>query len=118
MESTSIFFTLAYLLRNGGYSSSPLVQILEISFAVDFFFVRVLNGFDLYRYILRDMIFVEHENETKMWLGRGLAILFIPILAMQVYWMIIIVKKSFTRFSPQKNTEEANDKVDQQKKKK
>lgn len=107
MESTSIFFTLAYLLRNGGYSNSPLVKIFEILFAIDFFFVRVVNGFDLYRYIIRDLVLVQHDSQAKVWLGRSLAVLFIPILAMQVYWMIIIVKKSFTRFD--KNNKIDND---------
>jgi hypothetical protein len=109
MESTSIFFTSAYLLRNYGYSHSPLVPLLEFLFALDFFFVRVVNGFDLYFHILRDLTFVEHENPMKTTLGIGLGILFLPILAMQIYWMVIIVKKSITRYdksSPSTSTSE------------
>ena len=107
MESTSIFFTLAYLLRNSGLSNVFfLIQSLEILFAIDFFLVRVINGFDLYRHIIYDLLLFNHqrneENQSKLWLGRALSILFIPILAMQVYWMIIIIKKSFTRFEKNK----------------
>lgn len=98
MESTSIFFTTAYLLRNGGYENSIFVPIFEILFAIDFFLVRVVNGFDLYYHILHDLTFAEHENPNKALLGKGLGVLFLPILAMQVYWMIVILKKSFTRF--------------------
>jgi hypothetical protein len=98
MESTSIFFTTAYLLRNGGYGNSFLVPLLEASFAIDFFLVRVLNGFDLFYHIIHDVAFVKHEDPIKGLLGKGLAILFVPILAMQVYWMVIIVKKSMSRY--------------------
>jgi hypothetical protein len=103
MESTSIFFTTAYLLRNYGFSSSPLVPLLEFCFALDFFLVRVVNGFDLYVHILSDLTFVKHENPAKAALGYGLAILFVPILAMQVYWMIVIIKKSVTRYDTRNN---------------
>ena len=106
MESTSIFFTTAYLLRNGGYANSFLVPLLEVSFAIDFFLVRVVNGFDLFYHILYDIALVENQDPMKSLLGKGLAILFVPILAMQVYWMGIIVKKSLSRFDDRQKKEE------------
>lgn len=106
MESTSIFFTTAYLLRNGGYVNSFLVPLLEVSFAIDFFLVRVVNGFDLFYHILYDIALVENQEPMKSLLGKGLAILFVPILAMQVYWMGIIVKKSLSRYDDRQKKEE------------
>jgi hypothetical protein len=106
MESTSIFFTTAYLLRNGGYANSFLVPLLEALFAIDFFLVRVLNGFDLFYHILHDIALADNEDPMKSLLGKGLAILFVPILAMQVYWMGIIVKKSVSRYDDRNKKEE------------
>jgi hypothetical protein len=97
MEMTSIFFTTAYLIRNAGYETSIFVSVFEISFAISFFFVRVLNGFDMAYHVARIMIFENVYDDSKATYGKCLVLLFIPILAMQVYWFVIIVQKSTQR---------------------
>jgi hypothetical protein len=99
MESTSIFFTLAYMLRNTGHSNSIFVSIFEIAFAVDFFLVRILNFFDIMYNVVMTLIIqdgdVDAEKRTTGWI---IFTVFVPIVLLQMYWFAIISKKSFERF--------------------
>lgn len=108
MESTSILFTVAYVLRNTGHANSIFVSIFEIAFAVDFFIVRIVNFFDIMYNIVKTLIIqdgpVDSEKRLTGWILFGV---FVPIVLLQVYWFVIIARKSVERFMSKKTDQQA-----------
>lgn len=107
MESTSIFFTLAYVLRNTGRANSIFVPIFEIAFAVAFFLVRVLNMVHMMYsviviLILQNGTHTQEIDTVKKTTGQLIILLFVPILILQLYWFGIIASKFVERYVPKK----------------
>jgi TLC domain len=86
-DTTNIFFNSAWLIRLLGGKGSILLSSLEISFALSFFFIRVIN--------MPSMFWVLGSQYE----GLGIAkYCLAPIAAMQWYWFYKIVRIIIIRF--------------------
>lgn len=108
METTSIFFALAYILRNIGYAKSFVVLLLEGLFASSFFFVRVFSMTRLVLDVYYGLIVSNTADESQRTLGMCIVSLFFPVALLQVYWFVLIVKKMVFRFVLNQPDEESD----------
>ena len=81
LETSSIIFCFAWFARNFGYENSLFVKVMEILFAVAFFFFRIIHLCCII-FALREVLI----NEYPL-----LSLIFIPILGLQFYWFFLIV---------------------------
>jgi hypothetical protein len=92
LEMSSIFFALRFLLKNSGFDNSPLIFPLEIGFIVSFFLTRVVNLSVLVPQVYYDLVADAESTASEIKLGWFIIALFAPLLLLQVYWFITIVK--------------------------
>jgi hypothetical protein len=109
MEMTSIFFAMAYILRSVGYAKSFVVLLLEGLFASSFFFVRVVSMTRLVLDVYDGLIVNNKTDESQRTLGKCIVALFLPVALLQIYWFVLIVKKTVSRFVLNKSDDVSDD---------
>lgn len=85
-DTTNIFFNTAWLIRAMGGQGFFFLNFLEISFAVSFFFVRVIN--------MSAMFWALGKQATGLGLARYVLA---PIALMQWFWFYKIVRIMYFR---------------------
>jgi len=93
-ELSNALFNAAWLLRVAGYRDTAIVTILEILFAVSYFFTRIIN--------LTAVFYVVNKGPSASSLGMG-RYLMIPLTFLQFYWFFLIVKGLNKRIFKSKN---------------
>jgi hypothetical protein len=100
-ESANLFFNYAWFLRAMGdqYRDLPIVSYCEITFAILFFFTRVVN--------LPLILFQTYASPYGDTLGYS-KYTFFPIVALQYFWFYKIVASLLTRSGPKDKKDKAN----------
>lgn len=87
-ETTGIFLTIAWFIRNVGYRESWILSFMENSFTISFFFTRILNlPLALYSLLLLP---------SAKTLGM-LKFILVPIIILQFYWFYLIFKATLKK---------------------
>ena len=89
-DTTNIFFNVAWLLRTAGLRGHPFVTLLEVCFAIVFFFTRVIN--------MPLVFFMITLSSEAVGLGYARFTL-LPISLLQWYWFSKIASTMFSRLS-------------------
>lgn len=92
-DTTNGVFNIAWVMRLAGYKDHPLVFVLELSFALLFFFLRVIN----LSVVFGIMFF--HPEGAAFGVGRYA---FPLISSMQFYWAFKIIQAMFKKLAPNK----------------
>jgi hypothetical protein len=99
-DSSNIFFNFAWLLSICGWKDHPIVQYLELGFAIAFFFIRVIN--------LSLVIIAMLSWKDIHMVGVLPQVTLVIISMLQWYWLFIIIKKSFGRFGKRKENADSS----------
>jgi hypothetical protein len=91
-DTTNGVFNMAWILRLTGHRDSPLVALLEVSFAVLFFVLRIIN---------LSVVFYIMFNSPDGNFGVGKYV-FPCISMLQFYWLVKIVQALAKKFVPGK----------------
>ena len=91
-DTTNAVFNLAWILRTTGLRNSVFVSTLEVSFAVLFFFLRIIN-LSVVFYILF------HSADGNFGVGKYA---FPLISLLQFYWQLKIAQALLKKFAPSK----------------
>ncbi|KAJ1421379.1 TLC domain-containing protein [Ochromonadaceae sp. CCMP2298] len=90
-DTTNIFFNSAWLLRRSGWKGTSLVSALEMSFALCFLLVRVIN---------LPLIFLNALMQPCVVQWGAARFTLIPIAGMQWYWFYKIASTIISRLVP------------------
>lgn len=99
LETSSIFLALRFLLKTSGFIDSPFIFPLEICFVLSFFFTRVVNISVLIPQVYHGLVADVESTEAEVRLGWYILIIFTPLLVLQVWWFVEIIKEAIAALS-------------------
>ena len=94
LEMSSIFFALRFIIQASGVKYPLLITVLEVGFAVSFFFTRVVNLSFLVPQVYSGLVADASSTPEEIRLGYFILALFVPLWALQVWWFTKIVKSA------------------------